>query len=266
MSTKGIYTAVSGALAQSQRLDQIANNLANVNTPAFKRDEAVFREYLSAYEKPPDLNSVPRVTASIESFYDLQGGDKAYADAIGTYTDHSQGALKSTGNPLDLALEGRGFLEVLTADGPRLTRNGSLKVDSEGRVVTRDGLPLLLEGESGGDPSERVLRVRSANFVVSPTGEVYEDNVPVGKLSLLDAENKDSIRKQGASLYSVGENAVLSVASPQIHQGFLESSNVNLIREMTDMIAATRLFESSQKAIQAYDQMEDKLVNNVPKT
>src|SRR4051812_34118439 len=113
MSSKGIYTAVSGAVAQTQRLDQIANNLANVNTPAFKRDETVFREYLTSYERPPDVNTVPRVVASVESFYDMQGGDKGYVDSAGSFTDFSQGSLKTTGNPLDLAITGEGFFEVL---------------------------------------------------------------------------------------------------------------------------------------------------------
>ena len=78
MSTKGVYTAVSGAMAQSSRLDTIANNLANANTTAFKKDRQVFNEYLTAYEKMPDTMEVPRVPASVESFYDMNGGDKSF--------------------------------------------------------------------------------------------------------------------------------------------------------------------------------------------
>ena len=76
MSNKGIFTALSGAVAQSSRLDTLSNNIANVNTPGFKRDEQVFKEYLSAYEKAPDVIQVPKIPASIESFYDMQGGDR----------------------------------------------------------------------------------------------------------------------------------------------------------------------------------------------
>src|SRR4051812_1771409 len=106
MSTKGVYTAVSGAIAQSSRLDTIANNLANANTTAFKKDKQVFNEYLTAHEKMPDTMEVPRVPASVESFYDMNGGDKSFVDAAGTYTNFTQGTLKNTGSNLDMALEG----------------------------------------------------------------------------------------------------------------------------------------------------------------
>src|SRR3954465_15402012 len=109
MSTKGVYTALSGAIAQSERLDTIANNIANVNTPGFKKDKQIFQEYLTANEKPPALMNVPKVPASIESFYDMQGGDKSFVDSKGTFTDHTQGSVKHTGNKFDLALEGKGF-------------------------------------------------------------------------------------------------------------------------------------------------------------
>ena len=98
MSSKGIYTALSGAMAQSSKLDTIANNLANVNTTSFKKDRQMFQEYLTAYEKNPDVIAVPRIPASVESFYDMQGGDKSYVDSAGTYTNFDQGGLKQTGN------------------------------------------------------------------------------------------------------------------------------------------------------------------------
>ena len=87
MSTKGIYTALSGSLAQSLKIDTIANNIANVNTTGFKRDQQTFNEYLTAAEKEPEVIQVPRVPASIESFYDMNGGDKGFVNAAGTYTN-----------------------------------------------------------------------------------------------------------------------------------------------------------------------------------
>jgi flagellar basal-body rod protein FlgF len=109
MGTKGIYTAVSGAVAHSAKLDTIANNIANANTPGFKRDQQLFKEYLTAYEKQPTALEVPKVPASIDSFYPLNGGDKSFVDLNGTATSFAQGAMKVTGNPLDLGLEGDGF-------------------------------------------------------------------------------------------------------------------------------------------------------------
>ena len=109
MSSKGIYSALSGAMAQSQQLDTIANNIANANTPGFKGDKQTFKEYLTILEKAPDVNTVPKIPASIESFFDMQGTDKSYVVPDGTYTDHAQGGLRATGNSLDIALEGKGF-------------------------------------------------------------------------------------------------------------------------------------------------------------
>ena len=90
----------------------IANNIANANTPGFKKDQQVFREYLTSYEKQPTTLEVPKVPASINSFYPLNGGDKSYVDVSGTSTSFSQGALKLTGNAMDLGIEGDAFFEV----------------------------------------------------------------------------------------------------------------------------------------------------------
>lgn len=266
--SKGIYTAVSGAMAQNARLDTIANNLANVNTPGFKRDGQLFREYLTSYEKEPGTITVPRIPASIESFYDMQGGDKSYVDAAGTFTDFSQGALKPTGNKLDIALEGEGFFEVNTPEGSRFTRVGSFIVDGDGRLVTKQGFPVLRDGGPGADPSSREIRLTSANVSITPTGEIFEGNHNIGRLALVNVGKKDALLKVGQSLYSLKDtiDPQLTVANEaKLHQGFLEMSNVNPIREMTDMITATRVFESTQKGIQAYDQMLHKAVNDVPK-
>lgn len=267
MSTKGIYTALSGAMAQSQRLDTIANNLANVNTPGFKRDQQVFREYLTANEKMPEVIQVPRVPASIDSFYDMQGGDKSFVDANGTYTDFSQGSLKATNAPLDVAIDGRGFFEVGTPSGVRLTRLGSFKIDGSGQLVTKDGHPVLKEGAPGEDPVSRVIRVSGQLPIsISDVGEVFEGDQSLGKISVVEPKGKDALSKIGASIYEFKKNVnpeTVALGNPSLKQGFLEMSNVNIVQEMTDMIATTRVFESTQKAIHAYDGMSDKLINVV---
>jgi flagellar basal-body rod protein FlgG len=266
--SKGIFTAVSGAVAQSAKLDTIANNLANVNTPGFKRDAQMFREYLTSYEKEPGTITVPRVPASIESFYDMQGGDKSYVDLNGTFTDFTQGGLRQTGNRLDVAIEGQGFFEVGTPDGVRLTRNGSFTIDGNGRLVTKQGFPVLREGTPGSDPASREIRLTGSDVAVSAEGEIYENGQSAGRLSLVDVGNKDALSKVGQSLFGFRPNLNpnLSIAKEaKCQQGMIEGSNVNIVREMTDMIAATRTFESTQKAIQAYDQMAGKAVNEVPK-
>jgi flagellar basal-body rod protein FlgG len=255
-------------MAQNQRLDTIANNMANVNTPAFKRDSQLFKEYLTSYEKEPGTITVPRIPASIESFYDIQGGDKSYVDAQGTFTDFTQGDLKKTGNPLDVAIEGEGFFEVRTPDGVRLTRVGSFNIDGEGRLVTKQGLPVLRDGGVGQDPATREIKLQNANVSISSTGEIFDGAQSIGRLSLVNVGNKDALQKVGHTLYTFKDTIdpkTTIAAEPKIHQGFVEGSNVNTVREMTDMITATRVFESTQKGIQAYDQMMGKAVNEVSK-
>lgn len=270
MSTKGIYTALSGAMAQANRLDTIANNIANANTPAFKRDQQIFQEYLTANEKPPEVIQVPKVTASVESFYDTQGGDKSFVDTAGSFTDFSAGGTKLTGNSFDLAIEGNGFFEVATPDGIKLTRNGTLTLDNSGKLITKDGFAVLTAGTPLQNAEGRTLQLKGqGSFVVSGNGTVYENGEQVGRLSVVAPADVDSMRKYGSSCFSVTDGAqagVTALENAQVHQGQIETSNVNVIREMVDMIDANRAFESTQKVMTAYDQMEEKLVNQVPRT
>jgi len=269
MSTKGVYTALSGAMAQNLKLDTIANNIANVNTPGFKRDQQVFREYLAANEKTPSVLNVPKVVATVESFYDMQGGDQSFVDPIGTYTDFSQGGLKHTGSPLDLAIDGKGFFEVATPQGLRLSRVGSFTLDGNGQLVTKDGFPVMSAGGVGADPAARVIRASgNAPLTITDDGGVYEGENRIGKVSVIDVSDPDSLQKVGNSLYQFKAGAspeVKDVERLSLKQGYLEASNVNIVQEMTEMIATTRVFESAQKAIHAYDSMAEKLVNTVPK-
>lgn len=269
MSSRGVYSALSGALAQAQRLDTIANNIANVNTPGFKRDDQTFREYLSANEKPSEVLRVPKVPASLESFYDMQGGDTSYVDSHGTYTDFTQGRLTATNQPLDVAIDGSGFFEIMTPGGLRLSRSGGFTLDGNGMVVNKDGFPVLAEAAPGTDPATRVIRVgNDGHLQISENGDVLQGDNVLGKLSVVDVVNKDALRKVGNNLYDFKNGMqpeVQAIANPSLKQGFIETSNVNIVHEMTDMIQASRMFESTQKAIQAYDQISDKLVNIVPK-
>ncbi len=267
--SKGIFTAVSGAMAQSAKLDTIANNLANVNTPGFKRDQQVFKEYLTAYEKEPATITVPRVPASIESFYDAQGGDKSYVDVAGTYTNFEQGSLRVTGNKFDLAIEGDGLFEVATPQGIRYTRAGDFTVNNEGTLVTKQGFPVLKDGGEGAPAEGRMIKfdLNQSDVSISPEGLIKSGNQDLGRLALTKFGNKDVLRKVGSNMYMLKENLEpqREPANAKISQGMLEGSNVNIVREMTDMIQATRVFESTQKAISAYDQMNGKAVNEIPK-
>lgn len=270
MAAKGIFTALSGAIAQGQRLDTISNNIANANTVGFKKDQQTFREYLTTFEKEQEVIKVPRLPATTESFYDMQGLDQSYVDSSGTYTDFSQGSLTPTGNSLDVAIDGDGFFEVVTPQGIVMTRKGNFSIDGNGTLVTGEGLPVLTTDEGGADPAGRIIQLQpnAGNVQIAEDGSVFQGEELLGRLSVIRVIDQSTLQKTGNSSYKFRENANPEVAvidSPKLRQGYLEGSNVNIVQEMTDMIAASRAFETNQKAIQAYDSIADKLVNQVPK-
>ncbi|MNL14705.1 Flagellar basal-body rod protein FlgG [compost metagenome] len=200
----------------------------------------------------------------------MQGGDKSYVDTRGTFTDYSQGGLKPTGNSLDVAIDGKGFFEIATPQGVRLTRAGNFTMDGNGQLVTKEGYPVLRAAEGGADPASRVIRIQGNGPVsISDSGDVMQGTENLGRLGLVNVANPDSLQKMGGSLYGFKPNMAPELTNnnnPSLKQGFLETSNVNIVQEMTDMIATNRVFESTQKAISAYDQMADKVVNVVGKT
>ncbi|MFN8847441.1 MAG: flagellar basal-body rod protein FlgF [Bdellovibrionales bacterium] len=269
MAIKGVYTALSGAMAQSSKLDTIANNIANVNTPGFKRDEQVFSEYLTANEKEPTTIPIPKDVAAIESFYNMQGGDKSYVHEKGTFTDFTQGSLKRTGGALDVAIDGPGFFEVSTPGGVRYTRAGNFTLDGNGRLVTKEGYPVLKQAVEGTAEQERLFQFNSQSPVsINDQGQIFQGEDLVGSLSITNVSNSDALMKIGNNLYGPRpqQTPILNpIPNPSVKQGFIETSNVNVVSEMTDMISTHRVFESTQKAISAYDGMVDKLVNVVGK-
>ncbi len=146
-SPTGIWTSVSGAMAQSQNVDTIANNIANANTSGFKKDTVAFKEYLTAYEKTPDpAIDIPRTKFKDQDFYHHDGKEHAMVNVDRVVTDHSQGSFKTTNAPFDLAVDGPGFFAVKTPQGVKYTRSGDFKIDGTGKLVTADGLPILAIG------------------------------------------------------------------------------------------------------------------------
>lgn len=275
MSLKGVFTALSGALAQTQKIDTIANNIANVNTTGFKKDQQTFNEYLTDLEKDQDVMNVPRVPASIESFYDMGSADKGYVNSAGTYTNFEQGSLKSTGGQLDVAIEGNGFFEINTPDGVRLTRAGNFSIDGNGQLVNKDGHPVLMQLPEGEDSANFPIEQRIVKFsgtkvgALNDLGEIMDGDQKLGQLSVVNVKNQESLHKIGNNNFTFKPNMtpqIENVKTPSLKQGFLETSNVNVIQEMTDMIMAQRIFEGTQKAISTFDSMADKLINQVGNT
>jgi flagellar basal-body rod protein FlgG len=279
---RGLYTGASGMIVQMGRMDVISNNLANVNTPSFKRDLAVMKSFPEMLIRRINDDGV-RILPQIGS-YDLMpvvGKMGTGVELNEVFTEFTQGAFQQTSNDFDIALEGRGFFTVDTGDGVRYTRNGSFLLDSEGYLVTKDGYKVL--GENGS------IRLKKNNFIVDEDGNVFENaeyrddpqrlvsmeenewnrTVLVDRLKIVDFPKIRYVKKVGESLYMETEysgNAfIIRGERPKVHQGFLEASNVNPVIEMVNLIEVHRNYEASQRIVQAHDSALGRVVNEVGK-
>jgi len=220
-----------------RQLDVVANNIANVNTTAFKADQSLFEEYL-------------RSGAHEDNFV---GSDRrvSYVQDRGTFRDLSQGASEQTKNPLDLAIDGSGYLVVQTAGGERYTRDGNLHLNNTGQLVTANGDPVL--GNSGPitfQPTDHDINIASDGSI-----SVLEANgradAQRGKLRLVSFADAQRLLKQGSNLYAAGD-AGAAQADPrsQVQQGYIEKSNVNSVAEMSRMIEVTRAYTQISTMLQ----------------
>jgi flagellar basal-body rod protein FlgF len=280
-SMKNIWVPLSGQVAQQRKVETIANNVANANTVGFKKDQLVFKEHLTSLTKGMDDIDIPRNEFSPADFYHSQGAENALVAVEGSFTIFEQGQLTPTHNPLDLALRGDGFIEVLTPTGVRFTRKGNFSLNKDSELVTDQGFKVLsalnIPNESLRDPAsagnvpkpeDRILRVpTSSALTVSLEGEVFTKDGPIGQISVIEFLDKHAIRKEGNSLYITPDetNILRTNVKTTVNQGFLEGSNVNAIEEMSELIKAHRHFESIQKAINAYDSISSKAANEIGK-
>lgn len=267
-----LWVPLSGALAQQQKVDSIANNVANANTPGFKRDQLVFKEYLTSLEKRYDDIDLPRKEWAPADFYRSYGAENAKVKVDGSYTDFEQGQLTPTGNPFDLGLQGEGFLEVLTPHGVRFTRKAILTLSQDGKLVTDQGHPVLSQLSQTDDPEatvakpqDRTIQLPPGQFNVNLQGDLFINNQPVAKLSVVEFRDKHTLKKEGASFFinDQADNLVRNDVKTSVHQGFMEQSNVNAIAEMSELIKANRHFESIQRVIKTYDNISAKGVNEI---
>ena len=273
---KDIWVPLSAAIAQQRKVDTIANNVANANTPGFKKDRLVFKEYLTALEKGVDSIELPRKEWAPEDFYRSQGGEKAHVKVAASFTIFEQGHLTRTGNPLDIGINGRGFIEVLTPYGTRYTRRGNLSISKNGLLVNDRGLPILgralkrqlaspEEGTSFLKDNERIIRIQPGKVTISPQGDIFINGSLRGKLSVVEFKDIAALRKEGQSLFinQDEDNLIPDKVDSTIQQGFIEQSNVNAVEEMSELIKANRHFESIQRAVKNYDYISGKAVNEI---
>ncbi len=251
----GIYMAASGALAYEKRLQIISNNLANANTVGYKTDHGQF-EFIDPADLPASLvPDSPELSASqAQSFW----------FEFTSYTDFSSGSLKNTGNDFDLALIGDGFFCVQKPDGVHYTRKGDFTLNSEGVLVTRNGYPVLGDGGEISVSSSTSPHVHK-KFSVDEDGNVSVDGKEVGRLRIVEFSSTDSLMKMGDTLFKPANSSPPPTQAEdyKISQGFVELSNVDVVKMMTEMIEVLRGYESYQKVIRSADEATARSINEV---
>lgn len=227
----GFYASCAGLRAQSQALEVAAHNLANVNTPGFRGEQTTFQSLL-AMARPTVANALNLVT---NNFGVLEG----------SHLDLNEGNLSSTGNPLDVGIEGGGFFAVQTAQGTRYTRNGSFQISSAGQLVTATGDRVL--GDSG------PILVPSGPVAISPDGTLSVNGTVAGRLRLVDFPAGTKLVSEGGTLLSGPTGSERPAQSSSLRQGTLESSNVDAITSVVGLIGVQREAELLGRALSLFD-------------
>jgi flagellar basal-body rod protein FlgG len=257
-----LWAAKTGLDAQQTRMAVVSNNLANVNTTGFKKGRAVFEDLL--YQNVRQVGGATSQGTQAASGMSLGTGVRVVA----TEKNYSQGNVNETGNPLDLAINGRGFFQVLLPDGTTAyTRAGDFQLSSQGQMVTSAGY-VLQPGITIPAGAQSITIGRDGVVSVTLPGQAAPSQV--GSIQLTDFVNTAGLQPRGENL--LVESAASGTAQPgtpgtsglgTLGQGQTESSNVNVVEEMVAMIETQRAYEMNTKAVQTTDQMLSYLSNNV---
>ncbi len=244
---RGLYTAATGMIHQRNKLDSIANNLANTNTRGYKKDDVVSRSFNDELLLRMSKGENPKALGPINH--------GVYAERVTTF--FQDGALQQTGLITDVALQGEGFFTIIR-DGQELyTRDGTFKVNNEGILVTMEGH--VVAGEYG------PIEVGQEDFEIDSEGYVWQGYNLVNRLQLVNFEDPNALEKVGNNLFAnnnPGANPVVEFEG-QVFQGYAEQSNVELVDEISDMITVSRSYEANLRILQMLDNVLSKTVNEV---
>lgn len=253
---KGLYTAYTGMINEQNRMDVLTNNLANASTVGFKKEGATSQ----AFDDVLALKIKDTTDASMAKPL----GYMSMGVKIGeTYTDYSQGSLRETGNTFDMALSGSGFFTVEFTNkakqiSTKYTRDGSFTLNKEGYLVTKDGDYVL--GKNG-----RIKLDPLQNTTMDKMGNIYQNERQVATLRITDFQDYNYLEHYGENYYQTVEGAKEKIGDYQVHSGYLEMSNMQVVKEMVEMISISRAYETNQKIVQAYDSTLEIAANQLGK-
>lgn len=234
----GLYIGLSRQIALQKRMDLVANNIANVNTPGYRADKILFEEYV--YNTRTDSQNNEKISMVLD---------------YGQYKDTSAGQTTFTGNPLDVALNGQGFMMVDSNGTTKYTRAGNFTTDSEGTLVTASGKPVL---DSGG--GQITIPKGAKDITITQDGQIVTDQGTAGKIGMVEFENPQMLIPTGDGLYEPVDDTVVSAEAENttMKQGMIEGSNVQAVLEMTDLIEISRQYQSNQRLLQnEHDRQSD---------
>lgn len=248
---RGIYTSASGLMAQQMKQETIANNLANINTTGYKRDQSLLTSFPHML-----LNTVSREfgPAGHRGVGSINLGSLVEENAV----IFTQGQVFETEGALDFAVEGEGFFAVMTPGGIHYTRSGHFLRDSQGSLVTPQGYPVM--GERG------PITLPGESVHVDSYGNISSNGQFIDRMILVEFANPETLRKLGGSLFEAVQQTDIANSmglNSRVHQGFLEGSNIDMVEEITQAITAFRIYEANQKTLQAQDELLGKCVNEV---
>ncbi len=239
---KGIFNTAASMVPRERKQEIIANNLANSESAGFKKDSLFLRVFKDT-----------KLTGSqLGPSWEVKMIDKVY-------TSFTPGSLERTGRDLDVALQGDGFFVIQTPQGEAYTRNGAFTIAPDGTLMNSDNMPVLTDSGP--------VTLQGGNVTIGVDGQISVDSTPIATLRVVDFEDHNQLKKTGDGLF-VPEAGVQPIAltSPEVHQGYLERSNVDVLREMVDMIETYRSFETGQKMIHIQDETLAKAVNELGKS
>lgn len=245
-----LLIGLSRQMTLKRQLDVIANNVANVNTTGYKSDQSLFEEYLNSGAHEDNFKGPGRLVSFVLD--------------RGTYRDFSQGPLTKTSDPLDVAIDGKGFLTVQTEGGDRYTRDGNLQLNNQGQLVTDNGdLVLGTGGPITFQPTDHDINIAPDGTITVLEGTATTDTIR-GKLQVVSFANPQALQKQGSNLYAATnpDDAQPDLTST-VRQGYLEKSNVSAVSEMSQLIQVSRAYEQVANMLQSESSLHQTAINQL---
>jgi len=233
-----VYVGLSRQMALRREMDVVANNIANVNTPAYKAEKMVFREFVKQPERDERISLV---------------------QDVGLARDLREGPAQPTGNPLDVAIHGEGYFVLDTPLGERFTRHGRFQLDAENRLVTSAGH--AVQGPGG----EIILPIDGGDVSIASDGTISNEQGVVGVLRVVNFENEAALRKAANGLYTAEDQAPQDVARANLSQGMIEGSNVQSIIELTRMMQVSRSYQSAGRFLEKEDERITQMITTLGK-